>query len=367
MHATTIEKGNSTDLIDTPCLLVDLDIVDKNLESLFQKFRNRKVNVRPHLKTVKSPEFAKLLLQAGAIGVCTAKVSEAEVMAAAGIEDILITTEIIGAAKLGRLTKLISKHPEIKVVVDSQIGIAAMQQSASEANVNLKVLIELNVGQNRAGTEPGEPALKLANEIAKQPNLHLLGIQGYEGHLQLLTDEAERKRLCTEAMERLMSTVALLRENGHTTEVITSGGTGTAEYCADAGVNEVQPGSFVFMDGAYRRAIGERYGHALTVVATVISKPADNRCVIDAGFKSLSTDSGNAELKVQSDISYRPAGDEHGILESASGTIPLNIGDRVELIPSHIDTTVNLHDYYYCHRGGKLEHVWKLSARGKVQ
>lgn len=367
MHPTTIKKGISIDLIDTPLLLVDMDIVDKNLASLFQKFRNKKVNVRPHLKTVKSPEFAKLLLEAGAIGVCTAKVSEAEVMAAAGIDDILITTEIIGAAKVNRLTGLIAKHPKIKVVVDSTVGIDAMQQAASEAQMNLDVLIELNVGQNRAGAQPGEPALKLANLIAKRSNLHLLGVQGYEGHLQLLTDDDERKRLCAEAMEKLMSTVRLLRDNGHEIEVITSGGTGTAEYCADAGVNEVQPGSFVFMDIAYRRAIGERYGHALSVVSTVISKPAENRCVVDAGFKSLSTDSGNAELKMQSDISYRPAGDEHGILECASGSLCLSIGDRVELLPSHIDTTVNLHDYYYCHRGGKLEHVWKLAARGKVQ
>ncbi len=154
-------------------------------------------------------------------------------------------------------------------------------------------------------------------------------------------------------MEKLMSTVALLREKGHSIPVITTGGTGTSEYCADAGATELQPGSFIFMDGAYNRAIGNRYDNALTLISTVISKPAKNRCVIDAGFKSLSTDSGNAELKGLKDISYRPAGDEHGILESSTESIELNIGDRVELIPSHIDTTVNLHDFYHCHRSGK--------------
>ncbi len=364
---TTIEKGISVDLVDTPCLLVDMDLVDKNLDSLFSKFRQKNVNVRPHLKTVKSPEFARMLLDAGAVGVCVAKVSEAEVMAEAGIEDILITTEIIGAPKLERLERLIGKHPQIKVVVDSQQGIEAMQNAAESAKVKLNVLIELNVGQNRAGVEPGEPALNLANEIVKHKNLFFLGVQGYEGHLQLLTDESERKRLCADAMEKLMGTVKLLKDNGHQIAVITTGGTGTSEYCAAAGVNEVQPGSFIFMDGAYRRAIGTRFSHALTVVSTVISKPSENRCVIDAGFKSLSTDSGNAELKDYPDITYRPAGDEHGILESTSGNLALNIGDRVELIPSHIDTTVNLHDYYYCHRGGKIEHIWRLSARGKVQ
>ncbi|MBA3992651.1 MAG: alanine racemase [Cyanobacteria bacterium DS2.3.42] len=367
MSVPTIESGISIDLIDTPCLIVDMDLVDKNLNTLFSKFRERKVNVRPHLKTVKSPEFAKLLLAAGARGVCVAKVAEAEVMAEAGIEDILITTEIIGRPKLERLTRLISKHPEVKVVVDSILGVEAMQEAASNANVKLNVLIELNVGQNRAGVEPGEPALKVANEITKQGNLNFLGVQGYEGHVQLLTDESERKRLCCEAMEKLMSTVALLRENGHSIPVITTGGTGTSEYCADAGATELQPGSFIFMDGAYNRAIGNRYETALTLVSTIISKPAKNRCVIDAGFKSLSTDSGNAQLKAFPDISYRPAGDEHGILESSTESIALNIGDRVELIPSHIDTTVNLHDYYYCHRSGKIENVWRLEARGKVQ
>lgn len=367
MAVPTIESGISIDLIDTPCLIVDMDLVEKNLDTLFSKFREKKVNVRPHLKTVKSPEFAKLLLSAGATGVCVAKVAEAEVMADAGIEDILITTEIIGAPKIERLIKLISKHPEVKVVIDSAIGAVAMQEAASQANVKLNVLIELNVGQNRAGVEPGEPAVNLANEIAKHKNLNLLGVQGYEGHVQLLTDENERKRLCAEAMEKLMSTVARLRENGHPISIITTGGSGTSEYCADAGANEVQPGSFIFMDGAYRRAIGNRYENALSLVSTVISKPAENRCVIDAGFKSLSTDSGNAELKSHPNITYRPAGDEHGILETSSESISLNIGDRVELIPSHIDTTVNLHDYYYCHRGGHIENVWRLTARGKVQ
>ncbi|HNB22590.1 MAG TPA: DSD1 family PLP-dependent enzyme [Candidatus Melainabacteria bacterium] len=367
MNGAKTEKGISIDLIDTPCLIVDMDLVDKNLQKLFSRFREIGVKVRPHLKTVKSPEFAKLLLKAGASGVCVAKVSEAEVMADAGIEDILITTEMIGQPKLERLEKLIKAHPQIKVVIDSFAGAQAMEETASRAGVTIKVLIEMNVGQNRAGVEAGQPALKLANEISRCAHLQLIGVQGYEGHLQLLTSEHERKELCAGAMEKLMSTVLLLRQNGHEIEVITTGGTGTAEYCASAGANEVQPGSFVFMDGAYRRAIGTKYENALSLVATVISKPNENRCVIDAGFKSLSTDSGNAELKSHSTLTYRPAGDEHGIIESTESSLGLNIGDRVELIPSHIDTTVNLHDYYYCHRQGKIESVWKLSARGKVQ
>ena len=367
MSAIVVEPGCAINLIDTPCLIVDMDLVDRNIESMFSKFRQKGINVRPHLKTVKNPELAKMFLAAGASGVCVAKLSEAEVMVEAGIEDVLITTEMIGAAKIERLSNVLKRHYQIRVVVDSINGVNAMQEAASNAGMILSTLIELNVGQNRAGAEPGEPALYLANEIARRTNLHLTGVQGYEGHLQLLTDEEERKQLCAQSMQKLMSTVELLRKYGHKISVITTGGTGTAEYCAQAGATEVQPGSFIFMDGAYRRAIGNRFENALTLISTVISKSTPNRCVIDAGFKSLSTDSGNAELKAFPDITYRPAGDEHGILESEKGSFTLNIGDRVELIPSHIDTTVNLHDFYYCHRGGKVEQILPISARGKVQ
>lgn len=366
-----MESGTPLTEIDTPFLMVDLDVVERNIETLFSKFRGRNVAIRPHLKTVKSPEFAKLFLAAGAVGVCVAKAAEAEIMAAAGIEDILITTEIIGTPKLNRLTKLVAKHPEVKVVVDSVEGITAMLECAQTAKTRLKILLELNVGQNRAGVEPGQPALELANEIAKHKEIKLAGIQGYEGHLQLLLDEDERKHQCLASMEKLMSTVKLLRENGHKIPIVTTGGTGTSEYCADAGATEIQPGSFVFMDGAYFRAIGNKYEQALSLVATVISKPAQNRCVIDAGLKSLSTDSGMADCKSFPDLAYRAAGDEHGILElleaNPPNKFPLAIGDRIEMRPSHIDTTVNLHDFYFCHRNGIIENVWPISARGKVQ
>ncbi len=364
MSATAIERGCSVDLIDTPCLIVDMDLVDKNIEKLFSK---QKCDIRPHLKTVKNPALAKMFLEHGAVGVCVAKLSEAEVMAEAGIEDILITTEIIGAAKIERLSNLLKRHHQIRVVVDSVAGVEAMQEAAGRAGMILSTLIELNVGQNRAGVEPGEPALELAHEIARRPNLNLMGVQGYEGHLQLLADEEEKKRLCAESMQKLMSTAGLLRKAGYRILVVTTGGTGTFEYCAEAGATEVQPGSFIFMDGAYRRAIGAKYDNALTLISTVISKPSPNRCVVDAGFKSLSTDSGNADLKAFPEVTYRPAGDEHGILESPSGHLPFNVGDRVELIPSHIDTTINLHDYYYCHRGRTVEMILPISARGKVQ
>src|SRR6266567_1895680 len=294
--------GDPLEMLDTPSMLVDLTLMEANIASLMGHFRAKHVHVRPHLKTVKSPELAHILLAAGAVGGCVAKVSEAEVMAQAGIEDLLITSEIVGKPKLARLVALQQQHPHIKVVVDSLTGAEQLNQ----------------------------------------------------------------------AMHLLTSTAAQLLAEGFAIAIVTTGGTGTAEICASCdGVTEVQPGSFIFMDTDYRNALGPVYSNALTILSTVISRPAPNRAVVDAGLKSLSIDSGMPEPKGLAGVKYRPGGDEHGILtwdESVEpANIKLEVGDRIEFIPSHIDTTINLHDYYYAYRNGKLEAIWPVSARGKVQ
>lgn len=366
----TAKVGDNISMVDTPALIVDLDLVDENIKRMMGRLAGKGVTVRPHTKTVKCPELAHLLLRGGARGICVAKLSEAEVMVDGGIEDILITTQIAGEAKCRRLFELLKKHQQIKIVVDSEAGVDALANMARQYKLKapVNVLIEVNVGQNRAGVEPGQPAAHLARYIGKCAELKFHGVQGYEGHVQLLSDEAERKRLNKESMQRLEASVQAIKMSGIACDVVTTGGTGTSEYCAEHEfVNEVQPGSFVFMDLAYRGAIGARFECALTLVSTVISKPAANRVVIDAGFKSLSTDSGFAEPQNVKGASYRPAGDEHGILQSAEAEIALAYGDRVELIPSHIDTTVNLHDTYFCHRKGKIEAIYRIAGRGKVQ
>jgi D-serine deaminase-like pyridoxal phosphate-dependent protein len=312
------------------------------------------------------------LLASGAIGGCVAKVSEAEVMAQGGIEDLLITTEIVGKPKLARLVALVQQHPRIKVVVDSLAGTQALNQAMQDAELKIDVLIDLNVGQNRCGVTPGEEVLTLAQLISKMSNLQLVGIQGYEGHLQHLHDPEERAQRCRQAMQVLTGTARQLRAASFPINIVTTGGTGTAEICAEFDdVTEVQPGSFVFMDTDYRNAIGPVYSNALTILSTVISHPVPTRTVVDAGFKSLSTDSGMPEPKGLPGIKYRPGGDEHGILTSIEGAesadVKLEVGDRIEFIPSHIDTTVNLHDYYYAYRNGILEAIWPVAARGKVQ
>jgi len=366
------QPGDSLDTLDTPSMIVDLDLMEKNIAKLMNRFRGSKTHVRPHLKTVKSPELAHRLLAAGAIGGCVAKVSEAEVMAQGGIEDLLITTEIVGKPKLARLVALIQQHPHIKVVVDSRVGAQALNQAMQDANLKIDVLIDLNVGQNRCGVTPGEEVLTLAQFISKMSNLQLVGIQGYEGHLQHVHDLEERTQRCRQAMQLLTETATQLKAAGFPIEIVTTGGTGTAEICAEFDkVTEVQPGSFVFMDTDYRNAIGPLYSNALTILSTVISRPVPTRAVVDAGLKSLSTDSGMPEPKGLPGIKYRPGGDEHGILtwpeNGESANVKLEVGDRIEFIPSHIDTTVNLHDYYYAYRNGIIEAIWPVAARGKVQ
>jgi len=358
------------DELDTPAMLVDLDAMDRNVARFMASFRGGAVNVRPHLKTLKSPVLARRLLDAGARGVCVAKLAEAEVMLAGGIDDILITTELAGAPKLARLVALLGAFPraQLRLVVDGVEGADALARALATAGLRVRVLLDVDVGQRRCGVLPGEPARALARHIARLPALELCGVQGYEGHLQQLGDAAERERLCREAMALLAETAAELRADGHDMTTVTTGGTGTALICRSCpGITEVQPGSFVFMDTSYSRSVDLE--HALTLLSTVISRPRPNEAVVDAGLKTLSTDSGFAEPKARRGLSYRPAGDEHGILswgDGFAGPEP-RVGERIELLPSHIDTTVNLHDEYWLVRGGVVEGRCAVSARGKVQ
>jgi D-serine deaminase-like pyridoxal phosphate-dependent protein len=366
------QVGDALDALDTPAMIIDLPLMEENISRLMDRLRGKGIHIRPHLKTVKSPALAHRLLAAGASGGCVAKVSEAEVMAQGGIEDLLITTEIVGKPKLARLVALVQHYPRIKVVVDSMAGAQMLNEAMHEAQLNIDVLLDVNVGQNRCGVTPGEDVLKLAQSLGRLAHLHIVGVQGYEGHLQHIHDPEERAQRCRQSMQLLTATAAQLKRAGFPIEIVTTGGTGTAEVCASCdGVTEVQPGSFIFMDTDYRNAIGPVYSNALTILSTVISRPIPTRAVVDAGFKSLSIDSGMPEPRGLSGIIYRPGGDEHGILtwenNTLSANLPLEVGDRIEFIPSHIDTTINLHDNYYACRNGKLEAIWPVATRGKVQ
>ncbi|PWY94133.1 putative amino acid aldolase [Aspergillus sclerotioniger CBS 115572] len=361
--------GDRLESLDTPSMIVDLDLMESNIKKLFTTLQSTNCNIRPHLKTTKSVVLARKLEAAGAKGCCVAKVSEAEIVAAAGFDDILITCEIIGKPKVKRLVELFKQHKAIRIVVDSEAGATAINDELAQSGVSepIAVLIDLDVGLGRTGVAAGNPALALAQHLATLPHMRLIGVQGYEGHLQHLHDRHDRKTQCLQSMKILVNTAEMLRQEDFNIEVVTTGGTGTAEFCATVpGVTELQPGSFIFMDTDYRNAVGTFYSNSLTLLSTVISKQGDRQVTIDAGLKSLTTDSGLAECK-DSRYKHQNLGDEHGSLSWEDGVPNLEIGDRAEMIPSHIDPTINLHDFYYAYRNGVIEEIWSVDTRGRVQ
>jgi D-serine deaminase-like pyridoxal phosphate-dependent protein len=360
--------GDSVSALDTPSMIVDLDLMETNITKLFNQLLPTGVNIRPHLKTTKSAILAGRLATAGAKGGCVAKLSEAIVISSLGFTDLLITCEIIGAAKVKALVDLFQKNRSIRIVVDSEVGAKAINDAIRDSGIGepILTLMDLDVGLHRTGVQPGEPARKLAQFIGECEFLKLIGVQGYEGHLQHLHSYEERKSECLASMKTLTETAEALRKDGHDIKVVTTGGTGTAEFCVTVpGVTEVQPGSFLFMDTDYRNAIGTKYSNSLTILSTVISKQGPKVITIDAGLKSLTTDSGLAECKTLG-YTYGVLGDEHGSLSWTDGP-DLSIGDKVEMVPSHIDPTINLHDFYYAYRKGVIEEIWPVDARGKVQ
>lgn len=361
--------GDRLESLDTPSMIVDLDLMESNISKLMDKLLPTGKNIRPHLKTTKSAILAQRLVAAGAKGGCVAKLSEAEAIAAAGFDDLLITCEIIGAQKVKRLVNLYREHKKIQIVVDSEVGAEAINEAleASDISEPIAVLIDLDVGLHRTGVALGEPALALASRISELKNLRLIGVQGYEGHLQHLHDRNDRKTQCLASMKILTDTVESIRNAGHDIQVVTTGGTGTGEFCATVpGVTELQPGSFIFMDTDYRNAVGTFYSNSLTILSTVISKQGERQITIDSGLKTLTTDSGLAECK-DPRYTHVNLGDEHGSLRWEEGTPVLQIGDKVEMIPSHIDPTINLHNYYYAYRNGVVEEIWPVDSRGMVQ
>lgn len=369
--------GDTLASIDTPTMLVNLPLMEQNISKLFNSLLPTGVRIRPHLKTTKSVHLARLLAKAGATGACVAKLSEAEIIAGiGGFEDLLITCVIVGAIKVRRLVALFRNHRQLRIVVDDADAASAIDAALEEAGFSsgekddgerLMTLIDLDVGLHRTGVQPGEPARALARHVAGLKHLKLIGVQGYEGHVQHVHGLEARKKMCLESMAILTSTAEALRQDGHAIEVVTTGGTGTAEFCAAVqGVTEVQPGSFLFMDTDYRNAVGTTYKNSLTILSTVLSAQGPKCVTIDAGLKSLTTDSGLAECK-EAGYTYGVLGDEHGSLSWEDDGKALKVGDRVEMVPSHIDPTVNLHNVYVAHRDGVVEEIWKVDARGCVQ
>ncbi|MGE5513507.1 MAG: DSD1 family PLP-dependent enzyme [Bacteroidota bacterium] len=363
--------------IDTPALVIDLDAFERNLKRMADAVAKAGVRLRPHAKTHKSPIIGLKQMALGAVGVCCQKVSEAEAMVLGGVPDVYVSNEVVGQRKLDRLAAL-ARQARVMVAADNEAAIEGLAAAATRAGVKLRVLVEINVGANRCGVEPGEPAVALAQQIARQKSLHFAGLQAYQGRAQHLRTVEERRAAIADAVERSRRTVDLLKRSGLECEVVGGAGTGTYDLEAASGVyNELQAGSYIFMDADYARnkkADGSRYDtfeHALFVLATVMSTPVAERAVIDAGLKSFSFDCGVPEVSGLAGAVYERPSDEHGNLNLAACNERPRLGDKILLIPGHCDPTVNLHDWYIGVRGlgtpgARVESVWPVAARGAV-
>ena len=362
--------GDPVDAIETPALVVDLDALERNLDGLAQAVAAKGLRLRPHAKAHKTPAIAKLQVARGAVGVCCQKVDEAAAFVEDGIADVLVTNEIVAPSKLARLAQL-AKRARIGVLVDDARAVAPLAQAARHAHVTLDAYVEVDVGAGRCGVAPGGPAVELALTIVGELGLRFGGLHCYHGAAQHLRTPAGRRDAIAAAAERTLASKRAIERSGLEVPVITGAGTGTWEHELASGVwNELQVGSYAFMDADYaRNTRGEgekRFAHSLFVLAAVMSVPAPGRAVCDAGLKAFSFDSGLPVVFGRTDLSYRKASDEHGVLEITGGAAAPGLGERLHLVPGHCDPTVNLYDWIVAYRGAQVEHVWPVSARGAL-
>jgi 3-hydroxy-D-aspartate aldolase len=377
MQRAPAAPGQTFAEIDTPALVLDLDAYERNLDRMAAFARKAGVRVRPHAKTHKSPDIGRDQIARGAVGLCCQKVSEAEILAEGGITDILVSNEVAGAAKIARLAAL-ARNVRLSVCCDDVENVGELQAAAAAAGSRVHVLVEIDVGGRRCGIAPGAEAARLAKRIADAPNLAFDGLQAYHGSAQHLRTETERRAAIAQAVAAVQTTQAQLATLGLSARTIGGAGTGTFEIETASGVyNELQPGSYIFMDADYARNSGsgggpfDTFEHALFVLSTVMSAPVPERGVLDAGHKSIPIDSGMPTPWQLPGAVYTRPSDEHGVLDLSACKSPPKRGDKVMLVPGHCDPTVNLHDWYVGVRGlgtgqARVERVFPVAARGAV-
>ena len=359
--------------IDTPALIVDLDPFERNLARLAVSAGKGGVGLRPHAKTHKSAIIARKQISLGALGVCCQKVSEAEALVHAGVPDVLVSNEVIGRSKLMRLAAL-AKLARIGVCVDDPAAVAMLEEAAGALEVTLTVLVEIDVGANRCGVEAGAPASRLAELIARAPHLRFDGLQAYQGAAQHLRGYGERRAAIGRAAELAATSKRAIERAGIPCPRVSGAGTGTYRFEIESGVyTELQCGSYIFMDADYARnrdaddAMRSEFEQSLFILATIMSRPTEERAILDAGLKAVSVDSGMPLLADYPEVEFVRAADEHGRLQLARPTNALRLGDKVRLVPGHCDPTVNLYDWYVGVRNGRVEALWPIDGRGAIQ
>jgi D-serine deaminase-like pyridoxal phosphate-dependent protein len=358
--------GQPLDALDTPQLLLDLDVIDANLRRMFDAGKQRGVNVRTHFKSLKCGGLARYIQARGGSTFLCAKLNEAEVLADAGITDILIANQIVGPHKMQRLANL-AKRVRLRICVDQADNVDQLSRAMQAGGATLGVLVEVDIGMARCGILPGEAAVALAQRIHKNSlhsggGLRFDGLQGYDGHLQLLADVNERRAKCLQGLEQLVETRRLIEKAGIPVGIVTGAGTGTWEFVAGfPGVTEIQPGSFVLMDCVYH-TVRPEFGCALSILATVLSvRP--KWYTLDAGSKAISKDFGSPTIKNKPQEKATRLSEEHTKVEC--DPVPVRVGDRREVIPAHCCATMNLHRQCVGVRKGKVEAVWPIEASGR--
>jgi D-serine deaminase-like pyridoxal phosphate-dependent protein len=353
--------GQPLDGLDTPQLLVDLDVMDTNLAFLQRACERSGKDLRVHFKSLKCGSLARHLAGKGVRGFLCAKLNEAEVLVESGLTDVFIANEVIGPRKLARLAAL-ARRAKIRVCVDDASNVREMGEAARREGVTLEVLVEVDTGMSRCGVAPGEPALKLARKIAAEPGLRFIGLQGYDGHLQMLPDREAQRAKCIEGLDQLKATRELLEKAGIPVAVVTGAGTGTWEFANEhPALTELQPGSFLLMDAAYH-AVRPEFACSLSILATVVSR-RPSWYVLDAGSKAVSQDFGKPLIKAHADETVVKLAEEHTKVED--GGIGPRVGERREVLPAHCCATMNLHRQCVAVREGRIEAIWPIEASGR--
>jgi D-serine deaminase-like pyridoxal phosphate-dependent protein len=355
--------------LDTPVLLVDLPTMEQNMRRMAETFRAAGVGWRPHTKGIKIPAIAHRLLRAGAFGVTCAKLAEAEVMAAAGIEDILIANQVVGPIKARRLANL-CRQANVIVAVDSLSNVLELDAAACAAGSRIRVVVEVDSGMHRAGTPPGQPTVALAQEIAARPGLQFAGVMGWEGHTVSIKEPAAKREAISQAVGALVASAEACRAAGLPVEIVSCGGTGTYSVTsALPGVTEMQAGGGIFGDVYYRESMGVDHPFALTILATVTSRPTPTRIICDAGRKTMSSDSAAPRPLLPPGLLSTEVGlsAEHTRIELATPFETPRVGDKLEFVVGYSDTTVFLHDELVATRDDRVEAVWPILARGKLR
>jgi 3-hydroxy-D-aspartate aldolase len=360
--------------IQTPCLILDLDALERNIRKMGEYAKTHGMRHRSHGKMHKSVDVQKLQERlGGAVGVCCQKVSEAEAFARGGIRDILVSNEVRDPAKIDRLARLPKLGSRITVCVDDIANVAELSAAAQKHDTTIECLVEIDCGAGRCGARTILAATEIAKAIDAAPALKFTGIQAYQGAMQHLEDYADRSAKLDTAIAMVKDIVKALHAGGLEPEIVSGGGTGSYGFESSSGVyNELQCGSYAFMDADYGRIRdmhGNRIDHgewenALFILTSVMSHAGSDRAVCDAGLKVQSLDSGLPVIHGRNDVKYINASDEHGVIEDPRGVLRIN--EKLKLVPGHCDPTCNLHDWYVGVRNGKVEIVWPVSARGKA-